>query len=76
MTQRPRRTRSRALVGIGLVALLGAGLGAYFGIRGVEGAGSAPSGGQPPARTDAAMAYDAADGTVVLFGGQGRIRAA
>ncbi|HEY6469814.1 MAG TPA: kelch repeat-containing protein [Candidatus Dormibacteraeota bacterium] len=74
MTQRPRRTRSRALVGIGLVVLLGAGLGAYFGIRGVEGAGSAPSGGQPAARTDAAMAYDAADGTVVLFGGQGRSR--
>jgi galactose oxidase-like protein len=67
-----RRTRSKALIGIGLVAVLGAGLGAYLGIHGVEGAGSAPSDGQPPARTDAAMAYDAADGTVVLFGGEGK----
>jgi hypothetical protein len=72
MTPRSRRTRSKALAGIGLVALLGAGLGAFFGIRGVEGAGSAPSGGQPPARSNAAMAYDPADGTVVLFGGQAR----
>jgi Galactose oxidase, central domain len=67
-----RRTRSRALIGIGLVALLGAGLGAYFGIRGVAGAGSAPTAGQPAARTGAAMAYDAADRTVVMFGGEGR----
>ena len=72
MHPHPRHTRSKALVGIGIVAVIGAGLGAYFGIRGVEGAGSAPSGGQPPARTDAAMAYDAADGTVVMFGGEGR----
>ena len=72
MTSRPRHTRSNALVGIGIVAVLGAGLGAYFGIRGVEGAGSAPAGGQPPARSDAAMAFDAADGTVVMFGGEGR----
>ncbi len=67
-----RRTRSRALIGIGLVAVLGAGLGAYFGIRGVAGSGSAPTVGQPAARTAAAMAYDAADGTVVMFGGEGR----
>ncbi len=72
MHPHPRNTRSKALVGIGIVAVVGAGLGAYFGIRGVEGAGSAPSGGQPPARTGAAMAYDAADGTVVMFGGEGR----
>jgi hypothetical protein len=68
------RVRSRALMGIGLVAVLGAALGAYLGIHGVEGAGSAPSTGQPPARSNAAMAFDAADGTVVMFGGQARSR--
>ena len=59
-------------MGIGVVAVLGAGLGAYFGIRGVAGAGSVPTAGQPAARTAAAMAYDAADGTIVMFGGEGR----
>ncbi|MGA8633346.1 MAG: hypothetical protein WB805_00650 [Candidatus Dormiibacterota bacterium] len=63
---------SRPLVGLASVAVVGAGMGAFFGIRAVQGAGSAPSGGQPPARTEAAMAYDPANGTVVLFGGQSR----
>ncbi|MFI5286915.1 MAG: hypothetical protein ACHQ4F_11415 [Candidatus Dormibacteria bacterium] len=63
---------SRPVAGIAAVAVLGAGLGAFFGIRAVQGAGSAPAAGQPPARTGAAMAYDALDGTVVLFGGQSR----
>src|SRR5580704_2567057 len=61
---------SRPLAGIALVAVIGAGLGAYFGIRAVQGAGAASSAGQPPARSGAAMAYDAANGSVVLFGGQ------
>jgi hypothetical protein len=70
----PERGRRwpRAIVGLGIVAVVGAGLGAYLGIRAVAGPGSAPAAGQPPARTDAAIAYDAADGTVVLFGGQGK----
>jgi hypothetical protein len=62
----------RALAGIGVVAVIGAGLGAYLGIRVVQGAGSGGSAGQPPARTNAAMAFDAANGTVVLFGGNGK----
>src|SRR4029077_20885367 len=62
----------RALAGIGVVAVIGAGLGAYVGIRVVQGAGSGGASGQPPARTGAAMAFDAANGTVVLFGGNGR----
>jgi len=65
---------SRPITGIAVVAVLGAGLGAFFGIRAVQGAGSAPAAGQPPARTGAAMAYDAVDGAVVLFGGQNRSR--
>jgi hypothetical protein len=67
---------SRPLVGIATVAVVGAGLGAFFGIRAVAGAGSGsgsgPTAGQPPARTDAAIAYDAANHSVVLFGGQGK----
>jgi Galactose oxidase, central domain len=62
----------RALAGVGVVAMIGAGVGAYLGIRVVQGAGSAGAAGQPPARTNAAMAFDAADGTVVLFGGEGK----
>jgi hypothetical protein len=69
-----RRPWPRALAGIGVVAVIGAGLGAYLGIRVVQGAGSGGSSGQPPARTGAAMAFDAANGTVVLFGGNGRSR--
>jgi hypothetical protein len=64
----------RALAGVGVVAVIGAGVGAYLGIRVVQGAGSGASAGQPPARTGAAMAFDAANGTVVLFGGNGRSR--
>lgn len=64
----------RALAGVGVVAVIGAGLGAYLGIRVVQGAGSGGSSGQPPARTGAAIAFDAANGTVVLFGGNGRSR--
>jgi hypothetical protein len=64
----------RALAGVGVVAVIGAGLGAYLGIRVVQGAGSGGSSGQPSARTGAAMAFDAANGTVVLFGGNGRSR--
>jgi hypothetical protein len=62
----------RALAGIGVVAVIGAGLGAYLGIRVVQGAGSGSSAGQPPARTGGAMAFDTANGTVVLFGGNGK----
>jgi Galactose oxidase, central domain len=64
----------RALAGIGVVAVIAAGLGAYLGIRVVQGAGSGSAAGQPPARTGAAMAFDAANGTIVLFGGNGRSR--
>jgi Galactose oxidase, central domain len=67
-----RRNWRRPLTGVAVVAVIGAGLGAYLGIRVAQGAGSAPATGQPPARTEAAMAYDAADGTLVLFGGEGR----
>jgi Galactose oxidase, central domain len=75
MSTELRRPRwSRPLVGIAGVAILGAGLGAFFGIRAVQGAGSATSSGQPSARNGAAMAYDAADGSVILFGGQNRSR--
>lgn len=69
-TRRP--SWRRPLTGVAVVAVIGAGLGAYFGIRVAQGAGSAPTTGQPPARTEAAMAFDASDGTVVLYGGQGR----
>jgi hypothetical protein len=75
MSTEVQRSRwSRPLAGIALVAVAGAGLGAYFGIRAVQGAGSASSAGQPPARSGAAMAFDAANGSVVLFGGQSRSR--
>ncbi len=63
-------------MGIATVAVVGAGLGAFFGIRAVAGAGSGTGSGsatgQPPARTDAAIAYDPANQSVVLFGGQGK----
>jgi hypothetical protein len=73
-TEVQRARWSRPLAAIALVAVVGAGLGAYFGIRAVQGAGSASSAGQPPARSGAAMAYDAANASVVLFGGQSRTR--
>ena len=69
-TELQRAHWKRPLAGIAFVAVVGAGLGAYFGIRAVQGAGSGSSAGQPAARSGAAMAYDAANGTVVLFGGQ------
>lgn len=77
MSSEVQRSRwSRPLVGIAVVAVVGAGMGAFFGIRAVAGAGSAAgpasTTGQPPARTGAAIAYDAANHSVVLFGGQGR----
>jgi hypothetical protein len=73
-TELHRARWSRPLAGIACVAVLGAGLGAFFGIRAVAGAGSGASSGQPAARVAAAMAYDASNGTVVLFGGQSRSR--
>ena len=69
---------SRPLVGISAVVVIGAALGAVFGIRAVAGLGdgSAPvAAAQPSARTGAAMAYDAADQSIVLFGGQSRTEA-
>jgi hypothetical protein len=74
MSTEVHRSRwSRPLVGLASVAVIGAGMGAFFGIRAVAGAGSSPaSAGQPPARTGAAMAYDPANGSVVLFGGESR----
>jgi hypothetical protein len=65
---------SRPIVGVGVVVVIGAALGAVFGIRAVAGSGSAPAAAQPSARSVAAMAYDAATKSVVLFGGQGRSR--
>jgi hypothetical protein len=69
-----RRVWTRPIAGLAFVAVIGAGLGSYFGIRAVAGAGSSPAAGQPQARTSAAMAFDAANGTVVLFGGESRSR--
>jgi hypothetical protein len=73
-TELHRAPWSRPLVAIAFVAVVGAGLGAFFGIRAVQGAGSGTASGQPAARIGAAMAYDAASRTVVLFGGQDRSR--
>jgi hypothetical protein len=72
VTPATRGAWPRALAGIGVVAVIGAGLGAYLGIRVVQGAGSSGSAGQPPARAGAAMAFDPANDTVVLFGGSGK----
>lgn len=75
MSREVHRSRlSRPVVGIGVVVVIGAALGAVFGIRAVAGSGSAPAAAQPSARTGAAMAYDAADQSIVLFGGQNRSR--
>jgi hypothetical protein len=70
----PASRWSRPVVGIGVVVVIGAALGAVFGIRAVAGDGSAPAAGQPSARSGAAMAYDAATQSIVLFGGQNRSR--
>jgi hypothetical protein len=71
-TSAPRRRMPTALAGVAFVAVVGAGVGAYLGIHVVQGAGSGTAIGQPEARTNGVMAYDPADGTVVLFGGQGK----
>jgi hypothetical protein len=67
-----RRRMPRALAGVGLVAVVGAGIGAYLGIHVVQGAGAGAAVGQPAARTNAVMADDPATGTIVMFGGQGK----
>lgn len=59
-------TRTHALVGVLVVALVGATLGAYIGLSGHRGA----AGAGPEARAQAAMAYDAATGDIVMFGGE------
>ena len=64
-----RRRVPRALAGVGLVAVVGAGFGAYLGIHVVQGAGAGASLGQPPARTNAVMADDPATDSIVMFGG-------
>ena len=62
--------RLRPLVALVAVAAAGGALGGYFGLRAAGlGAGSSSHAG-PPARTGAAMAYDAATESVVMFGGQ------
>jgi hypothetical protein len=71
----PRQARAgmpwqRTAAVIAAVAVVAAGLGTYFGLRGHVPSGSAVgTAGYPSPRTGAAMAYDAADGTVVMFGG-------
>jgi len=52
------------------IAVVAGGLGGYFGLRGhLLGNGAASGGAYPAGRADAAIAYDEADGTVVMFGG-------
>lgn len=66
-------SRSRVLwplAALAIVAILGAGAGAYFGLRGAKGPGSGLM-VSPPARAFAAAAYDEASHQVVLFGGMG-----
>ncbi|MBV8527890.1 MAG: hypothetical protein JOZ75_06215, partial [Candidatus Dormibacteraeota bacterium] len=58
------------LAAVAIVAIAGAGAGAYFGLRGAKGPGSGP-GVTPPARAFAAAAYDEASHQVVMFGGEG-----
>ena len=58
------------IAAVAMVAVLGGGAGAYFGLRGARGAGSGPGAG-PPARAFAAAAYDDSTHQVVLFGGMG-----
>lgn len=65
-----RRRALFPLAAVAIVAILGAGAGAYFGLRGAKGPGSGPAAG-PSARAFAAVAYDAAAHQVVLFGGMG-----
>ena len=65
-----RRRALWPLAAVAIVAVVGAGAGAYFGLRGAAGPGSGPGAG-PPARAFAAAAYDDASHQVVLFGGIG-----
>lgn len=65
-----RRRALWPLAAVAVVAILGAGAGAYFGLRGAKGPGSGPAAG-PSARAFAAAAYDEAAHQVVLFGGMG-----
>ena len=66
----PRGRALWPLAAVAIVAVLGAGAGAYFGLRGAAGPGSGP-GVSPPPRAFAAAAYDEASHQVVLFGGIG-----
>ncbi|MBV9100464.1 MAG: hypothetical protein JOZ46_08555 [Candidatus Dormibacteraeota bacterium] len=61
---------ARPLAAVAAVAVVAAGLGAYFGITAARGgpASSAPS-ASPGPRTGAALAHDAAHGDSMLFGG-------
>ncbi|TMB92914.1 MAG: hypothetical protein E6J45_01185 [Chloroflexi bacterium] len=64
-------TQLRPLLALVAVAAAGGALGGYFGLRAAGfGAGSGST-AAPSARMGAAMAYDAARETVVLFGGEG-----
>src|SRR5579864_3781562 len=65
-----RRRALWPLAAVAIVAILGAGAGAYFGLRGAKGPGSGSAAG-PSARAFAAAAYDEAGHQVVLFGGMG-----
>ena len=57
-----------AVVGL---AVVGGGLGGYFGFRAATGGGGPGAAGGPAPRSDAAMAFDAATGTILMFGGSG-----
>jgi hypothetical protein len=78
----PRATGTRsswlrpAAALLAVVVVAGA-LGSYFGLRGHFTSNSgAASGAYPAARSDAAMAYDEANGSVLMFGGlDGKARA-
>ena len=70
-----RRHALWPLAAVAIVAVTGAGAGAYFGLRGAAGPGSG-AGASPPARAFAAAAYDEAAHQVVLFGGVGAAGAA
>lgn len=68
---RPQRSSGvRPIAGVLAVAFAAAGAGGFFGLRAVVG-GAGGNAGSPAARAGAAMAYDDATHTVVLFGGEG-----
>lgn len=62
------------LAGVAAIAVIGGGLGAYFGLRANLG-GTAGAGAIPSPRTQAAMTFDDATGTMVLFSGLGKANA-